>query len=381
MNSKRFFGLIRKMICTTLAVTLVLLLSSCNRSETAEEPVSGETMSESQVESTSSEIRETESEETTEESSSNQEEEIMTETKTESGIRLIGYMPNWYDRSVLDTVQLEKYTHINYAFAIPKSDGTMMNLPNELFVERLIEKAHAADVKVLISVGGWSYNDIPLEPTFVAATETPEKTELLASSIVAQAVQYGFDGVDLDWEHPNNDTAAQYEALVKALRVHCDEHDLYLTCAVIGGPSMDHAITDEAAACFDWINAMCYDGGNDADHSPMSLAVDYITYWTETRGIAKENVVLGVPFYERPSWSSYGMLISADPENAYRDTAEYMGKTVYYNGIETMKEKTSYAIENAGGIMIWQIVQDASDPSLSLLNAIIEVMEEAGVYR
>lgn len=380
MNTKRVDALIRRLLCITLTASLILLLSSCSRSDTTEESGSVETTSESQIETGSSGITETETEETMDESSSNQEEETMTEVKKESGIRLIGYMPNWYDRSVLDNVQLEKYTHINYAFAIPKSDGTMMNLPNELFVERLIEKAHAADVQVLISVGGWSYNDIPLEPTFVEATETPEKTELLASSIVAQAVQYGFDGVDLDWEHPNNDTAAQYEALVKALRVHCDENDLYLTCAVVGGPSMDHAITDEAAACFDWINVMCYDGGNGADHSPMSLAVDYITYWTETRGIAKEDVVLGVPFYERPSWSSYGMLVSADPENAYRDTAEYMGKTVYYNGIDTMKEKTSYAIENAGGIMIWQIVQDASDPSLSLLNAIIEVMEEAGVY-
>lgn len=90
--------------------------------------------------------------------------------------------------------------------------------------------------------------------------------------------------------------------------------------------------------------------------------------------------MIGVPFYERPSWASYDALVAADPQNAYSDTANYMGGTVYYNGIPTMKEKTSYAVENAGGIMIWQIVQDTKDPELSLLSAIIETLREAGVY-
>ena len=372
----------KQFLAASLAL-LLLLVSACSapvqESQTDEVTTKENTQSEEAITSEDTIGQESEPDSSTE-SSSEKEEESMTQVKEDSGFRLIGYMPNWYDRSVLDTVRLEAYTHINYAFAIPKEDGTMRPLPNDAFTNKLIEKAHAAGVKVLLSVGGWSYQEIPLEATFVKATETAEKCELLAQSIVAQAVQYGFDGVDLDWEHPNEQTAAQYEALVKALRVQCDEHGLYLTCAVIGGPSMDLAITDEAAAQFDWINAMGYDGGEGEEHSPLSLAVDYITYWTQTRGIAKDKVVIGVPFYERPSWASYDALVAADPQNAYSDTANYMGGTVYYNGIPTMKEKTSYAVENAGGIMIWQIVQDTKDPELSLLSAIIETLREAGVY-
>ena len=305
--------------------------------------------------------------------SSAQEGEMNTDFK------LIGYMPNWYSLSVLESAPIEKYTHINYAFAIPKEDGTMRDLPDEAFVNRLIEKAHAADVKVLISVGGWSYNGVVLEPTFVAATETPEKTVALAENIVAQAVQYGFDGVDLDWEHPNAQTAAQYEALVVALHEACRKHDLPLTCAVVGAESMDQGITDKAASLFDWINVMGYDGGEGEEHSPMSLAVDYVTYWTEKRGIAKEKVILGVPFYERPTWNSYAFLVAADPSAALTDTTSFQGKTVYYNGIETMKEKTAFALENAGGIMVWQITQDAPSGELSLLDAIRSVIyPEAG---
>lgn len=283
--------------------------------------------------------------------------------------KLIGYMPNWYSVQVLEQMPIEKYTHINYAFAIPTKDAEVLALPSPDFANRLIEIAHGQGVKVLISLGGWSYHDIELEPTFVAATDTPEKCAALARGIVEMAVQYGFDGVDLDWEHPREETAAQYEAFVLCLRKVCSQEGLLLTAAVVG-PSMTGAMTDKAVACFDWINVMCYDGGQGADHSPMSLAEEYIRYWTDERHLDKSQVTLGVPFYERPTWNAYSSLVATDPDNAHRDETEYLGKTVYYNGIETMKEKTAFALENAGGIMIWQITQDTTNEDLSLLEAI-----------
>ena len=288
--------------------------------------------------------------------------------------KVIGYMPNWYGIQVLESMPIEKYTHINYAFAIPTKDGEVMELPSPGFASRLIEIAHVHGVKVLISLGGWSYNGIELEPTFVSATETPEKCALLARNIVEIAVKYGFDGVDLDWEHPKESTAEQFEAMVLALREECTKAGLYLTAAVVGGDGMTTGITDKAAAAFDWINVMCYDGGQGADHSPMSLAEDYILYWTKDRQVDPSKVTLGVPFYERPTWSAYSSLVAADPGNAHRDETEFQGKTVYYNGIETMKAKAAFAMENAGGIMIWQITQDAVDEDLSLLNAILEMI-------
>ncbi len=48
------------------------------------------------------------------------------------------------------------------------------------------------------------------------------------------------------------------------------------------------------------------------------------------------------------------------------------GKTIYYNGIPTIKRKTLLAKEKASGIMIWQILGDAPGDK-SLLAAINEV--------
>lgn len=43
---------------------------------------------------------------------------------------------------------------------------------------------------------------------------------------------------------------------------------------------------------------------------------------------------------------------------------------VYYNGVSTITEKTLYAKENLGGIMIWELTQDSMDNDKSLLQAI-----------
>lgn len=64
-----------------------------------------------------------------------------------------------------------------------------------------VRSAHENGAKALLSVGGWSYNDVPLENVFMEAT-ADDKLQKLAGSILAMCGEYGFDGVDMDWEHP-----------------------------------------------------------------------------------------------------------------------------------------------------------------------------------
>ena len=81
-------------------------------------------------------------------------------------------------------------------------------------------------------------------------------------------------------------------------------------------------------------------------------------------------VVLGVPFYARPSWADYGAILASVPIAGAADHTAYNGMEVYYNGVDTIVEKTRYAKENLGGIMVWELTQDSSDPEKSLLQAI-----------
>lgn len=123
---------------------------------------------------------------------------------TKAGVedfKIVGYYPSWEPDKV-KYIQYDHLTHINYAFAIPQNDGSLLPLENPDAAKKLIKAAHKKGVKVLIAIGGWSYKEIPLEPNFVAATNSPEKIEKFAGEIMAMVDKYGFDGVDMDWEHP-----------------------------------------------------------------------------------------------------------------------------------------------------------------------------------
>ena len=294
--------------------------------------------------------------------------------------KVVGYYPGWKpDR--LQTVDFGILTHVCYAFAIPTADGGLLDLENPDTARALIDAAHENGAKVLLSVGGWSYNDAPLENVFMEATADEAGVKRLAENILAMCEEYGFDGVDMDWEHPRVDgtSAGQYESLMLALSESLHAEGKLLTAAVLSGATADGNVYYDAAAhtnavlnAVDFINVMAYDGGDGERHSQYQFAVDCGVYWKETRGLPEHKVVLGVPFYARPSWADYGTILENVPNAYERDHVVYNGMEVYYNGRDTIAEKTLYARENLGGIMIWELTQDTRDAEKSLLQAIGE---------
>lgn len=311
-------------------------------------------------------------------------ENIITSEGT-AEFKIVGYYPSWQPDKV-DSVQYDKLTNIIYAFAIPDGEGELMDLENPDTAYKLIENAHANGVKVSLAIGGWSYEDIPLESAFVSGTDTDDKIDHFATEIVDMMDAYGFDGIDMDWEHPHkgDSTEVQYEKLMIKLREKMGL-DKILTSAVIGGVTPDGRIEYNAAAhsdtvisVVDWFNVMAYDGGDGERHSGLPFAIYCGAYWRYERNMPANKVVLGVPFYGRPSWAPYWDILSNDPEAFGKDTSNYGGLLTYYNGIPTMKQKTQWACENLGGIMIWELSQDTSDPETSLLNAIYETARENG---
>ncbi len=307
--------------------------------------------------------------------------------RSDSDFKVVAYYPSWRPDSQRSKLQYDIVTHINYAFAIPTQDGGLKPLENASGAKKLIEEAHANGVKVLLAVGGWNDQDVLLEPVFASATATTAKRSRLVNEIVAMCDQYGFDGVDIDWEYPRTSgTYRQYEQLLSALSQRLHAQGKLLTTAVIGGVTVQGkpysgamAFTDAALEQVDWINVMAYDR-NETDHSPYDFATDCADYWLETRGLPAEKIVLGVPFYARPGSVTYSAILSADSSAGSKDSIWYKGKQIWYNGIDTIQAKTSYALEKLGGVMIWEITQDTADRDKSLLSAIGAAIREGGVF-
>jgi chitinase len=275
--------------------------------------------------------------------------------------RVIGYLPSW--TGDVNAVQYSKLTHINYAFLLPNADGSIQAIDNPAKLQSLVAKAHAANVKVLISVGGWmDGNPAPFESIGANAGYTSTFT----TNLVNFANQYGLDGIDIDWEHPNANTANAYANVMQKLAIELHSRGKLLTTAVAGGTWAGPGILPSVYANLDFMNIMAYDD-TPPNHSTYALASQSITYW-QGQGLPKSKTVLGVPFYAQPSGTTYADLLTqgASP-NA--DLFNNQG----YNGIPTIKSKTNLAFDQASGIMIWQLAGDAVGAN-SLLTAINQVV-------
>ena len=275
--------------------------------------------------------------------------------------RVIGYLPSWTGE--VSAVPFGKLTHVNYAFLIPNANGSVQAIENPAKLQSLVAAAHANNVKVLISVGGWLNGD---PSAFVAIGSSAGTTTTFTNNLLAFVSQYNLDGVDIDWEHPDASTAGSYAALMQQLATALHGRGQLLSTAVAGGTWAGPGIQASVYGNLDFMNIMAYDD-TPPNHSTYALAKQSLDYW-QGRGLPKSKTVLGVPFYGQPSGETYAALLArgADP-NA--DLFQNVG----YNGIPTIKSKTNLAFDQGSGLMIWQLAGDAAGAN-SLLTAISQVV-------
>jgi GH18 family chitinase len=278
--------------------------------------------------------------------------------------RVVGYAIAGID---VGAIQFDKLTHINYAFLTPNKDGTFAPIGNPVELREIVEKAHAKGVKVLISVGGWGWND-----KFEAMAADPTSRTKFVSGLVDFIGKFKLDGADIDWEFPiQGKSSDNFLALMQEL--HQALPNKLLTIAVVAFGSTGEGIPSSVFELFDFVNIMAYDGEG-PNHSSYELAEAAIQYWLG-RGLPATKAVLGVPFYSRPIYSPYWKIVVKDPQAAYVDEIKLLSTTVNYNGIPTIQRKTELALKQASGIMIWALNYDSADET-SLVSAIDRSIQE-----
>jgi chitinase len=279
--------------------------------------------------------------------------------------RVIGYVTD--TGAQISDEQLAQLTHVNYAFALPRADGSLDELANPWKLQDYVERAHARDVAVLICVGGWGP-----DPEFEALAADPASRARFVDAVTSLVEEFGLDGADIDWEYPDPGASAEaFVSLMSELRAALPPGKLLTAAVAAVGPSADGVLPDIFESV-DFLNVMAYDGGG-AAHSPMTYAEEALDYWAAL-GLAAEQTVLGVPFYSRPAEVAYRDLVETDLAAAEVDEFDWHGTMQNYNGLPTIRAKTDLAMERASGIMIWTVAHDTTDDT-SLLGAIREVID------
>jgi GH18 family chitinase len=199
----------------------------------------------------------------------------------------------------------------------------------------------------------------------------PSSRNAFVQDLKAFVGEYQLDGADIDWEYPDAGASAEnFLALIKELRTALP--DKLLTTAVVSYGDNALGIDPKSFELFDFVNVMTYDG---PDHATMEQFERGLAYWSE-RGLPKEKIVMGMPFYSHVKDSpaegvSFAKLVQADPAAAQVNEFDYYGMIQVYNGIPTVQAKTRIAMEKASGVMFWALDHDAQG-ELSLVNAIYQ---------
>ena len=314
--------------------------------------------------------------------------------------RVIGYMPAWRDlRSTVDSTDLAKLTHINIAFLNPDASGALVSEDGPLCMggaaaedlRYLVGEAHRSQVKVLVSLGG---GVIPRCSGDWEELLQPANRQHLVDDLLQFAAAHELDGIDVDLEGvllTAIDQAGNYTPFIEALAAGLRPGGKLLTCATAsheGG-----MVPVESLPLFDFVNVMSYDaigpswGVAGSEHSSYEQSLAHIETW-RGRGLTRDKLVLGVPFYgygfggEYRGGYSYREI--RDTFGAAAADADLIGTAcagcdyVTYNGRSTIRRKTQLALQQGSGVMIWEMSQDAPAPH-DLLSVIYE--EIAGASR
>ncbi|QSQ27432.1 glycosyl hydrolase [Pyxidicoccus parkwayensis] len=283
------------------------------------------------------------------------------------GKRIIGYFTAWgiYARNYqVSNVPASKLTHINYAFSNISADGKCVlgdsyadidkagGWPGEWDAGQLRGNFRAfkelkktnPNLKLLISVGGWSWSTYFSQVAATAASRSAFVKSCVDLYIrgqfpgVTPANGAGvFDGIDIDWEYPvggglpgNTNSPADkqnYTLLMQEFRSQLNAvtsqtgKQYLLTIASGASPDLlaNKQETKNLSAVLDWINVMTYDyhGAFESRvnfHSPLlrvtgdpDAATGFYSDATVAKmlelGVPASKIVLGVPFYGR-GWGS-----------------------------------------------------------------------------
>lgn len=259
-----------------------------------------------------------------------------------------------WNRDQLNAQHFKSFTDLIYFNVGCDTDGNLTGQNNEQFLnglDKLKNLRGTAGSKIILGVAH-------CDTGMTAITADPEKRIKFARQLISFAKEKGFDGIDIDWEYPDNDTQWYYFSLfLGEVRSAMGANGMSLSSAI--NPYY-LAPTSEMMDLLDFVNVMSYDrAGQHSTYPDMVTDVNTM----RNKNVPDCKIVMGLPFYTNETRSNrnwdaqkgYSTVIQLYPNIAPgTDTCIIDGQQHYFNGITTIKKKCQYVKnQKLGGVMIW----------------------------
>ncbi|KAG0052947.1 hypothetical protein BGZ83_001873 [Gryganskiella cystojenkinii] len=234
---------------------------------------------------------------------------------------VVAYWTDWTSGAMPpEAIPFDKVTHVNYAFSIVRPDFKPV-FETDYLLKRVVKSAHANNVKVLMSIGGWTGSQY-----FSPLAASKQSRKVFIDGAIDMIRQNNLDGIDIDWEYPGRlgsacntfdekNDAKNFLKLLQELRAAMDVlpngADLQISLATrivpFDGPEGIMKDVSDFSKVVNHINVMAYDingswGTVTGANAP--LEGDGLTYsggaeaWIQA-GFPPEQINMGVPFYGR----------------------------------------------------------------------------------
>lgn len=236
--------------------------------------------------------------------------------------KVVMYLPNWSGSfaSWAKKIDFTKMTHLNLAFGTVNSgtnDWSMGAADGD--VQALAAAAHAANVKILVSIGG-ADDDIGI----INRYQTESNIDPLVANLDAFVKRLDLDGVDVDLERGADMKSSGNFSKFAAKLVSTLRPEGKLVTAALAQYIMEDAGDDATIStwlnAYDFINLMIYT-------TNMNTYTSELNWWKTNRHIPANKLTWGVEFSK----------ISADQ----------------------VKQLTT-ASKADGGVMVWELSLDSS---------------------
>ncbi|MEQ6118017.1 LamG-like jellyroll fold domain-containing protein [Reichenbachiella sp. MALMAid0571] len=312
----------------------------------------------------------------------NENSEISYKSATKERKVAFGYL--LYYAADVDFNDLKYFTHLLIKQIQPLADGSL-NIDDfnpygvsryKGYIDSLLsvkEKIDGSHIKIMVAFAGGSgsgYSDYMQDLAL-----DPVAHHNFAVNVREYCEQYGLDGIDINWEHPDgpNDWL-RYKLLLQEIQLEFEDTGLITNVTLEPGDNNDENnsnILENIVPYTDYLSIMSFLG--EAYMNPETNRKVPYTRFQEVLGwwddIPRQKLLPGLGFYAssvknttNPGSISYNDIASLtySPNQLF----ETDGEKYYYDNIDTIALKTRYTLnQGMGGVMAFQIGHDSNHDS------------------
>lgn len=277
---------------------------------------------------------------------------------------------------IYDIANVKKVNTISPTwFSIASNDGTL----DSLALADYVDTAHSNHMEVWPLVDNFSENI-----DFTAVMNSTSARNKIENQLIAAAIEYSFDGINVDFENISEDAADGYIQFMRELSVMCRKNGIVLSVDVpVPMDFTAHYNRKALGEVCDYLMIMGYDehyAGSEEAGTVASLSFEEEGIQNTLQEVASEKVVSGIPFYTR-LWCT-----TTNEDGRTTVTSEAMGmnqaqQTLENNQVEASWDETTgqnYAQFNGESGELYQIWLEDTE-SLTKKLELIKNYELGGV--